>query len=68
MERFKMPEELEAHLRKIHDRAHAWNSIPACSDVEQMAAQALGLGRGLGLGLGLVLGRGLGLEEVPDVS
>ena len=35
--------ELEAHLRKIHDRAHAWNNIPACGDVEQMAAQALGL-------------------------
>ena len=35
--------ELEAHLRKIHDRAHSWNSIPACSDIEQMAAQALGL-------------------------
>ena len=36
-------QELEAHLRKIHDRAHAWNNIPACGDVEQMAAQALGL-------------------------
>ena len=35
--------ELEAHLRKIHDRARAWNNIPACSDIEQMAAQALGL-------------------------
>lgn len=35
--------ELEAHLRKIHDRAHSWNNIPACSDIEQMAAQALGL-------------------------
>ena len=58
--------ELEAHLRKIHDRAHAWNNIPACGDVEQMAAQALGLGRGLGLGLGRELGRGLGLEEVPE--
>jgi hypothetical protein len=34
---------LEAHLRKIHDRAHSWNNIPACSDIEQMAAQALGL-------------------------
>ena len=42
----KRIEELEAHLRKIHDRAHAWNNIPACSDIEQMAAQALGLGRG----------------------
>ena len=36
-------QELEAHLRKIHDRAHSWNNIPACGDVEQMAAQALGL-------------------------
>ena len=35
--------ELKAHLRKIHDRAHSWRNIPACGDVEQMAAQALGL-------------------------
>ena len=35
--------ELKAHLRKVHDRAHSWNNIPACSDIEQMAAQALGL-------------------------
>jgi len=35
--------ELKAHLRKIHDRAHSWHNIPACSDIEQMAAQALGL-------------------------
>ena len=35
--------ELQAHLRRVHDRAHSWNSIPACSDIEQMAAQALGL-------------------------
>ena len=35
--------EMAAHLRKIHDRAHSWNNIPACSDIEQMAAQALGL-------------------------
>jgi len=39
----KRIEELEAHLRKIHDRAHSWNNIPACGDIEQMAAQALGL-------------------------
>jgi len=35
--------DLELALRKIHDRAHSWNNIPACSDIEQIAFAALGL-------------------------
>ena len=35
--------DLELALRKIHDRAHSWNNIPACSDIEQIAFDALGL-------------------------
>ena len=31
--------ELEAHLRKIHDRAHSWNNIPACSDIAEHHAR-----------------------------
>jgi hypothetical protein len=37
---------LELALREIHDRAHSWNNIPACSDIERMAFDALGLERG----------------------
>ena len=35
--------ELEFAVRKIHDRAHEWNAIPLCVELEQMAFDALGL-------------------------
>jgi len=35
--------ELEFALRKIYDRAHEWNAIPLCVELEQMAFDALGL-------------------------
>ena len=35
--------ELELALRKIHDRAHEWNAIPLCVELEQIAFDALGL-------------------------
>ena len=35
--------ELEAALRTIHDRAHTWNAIPLCVEIERMAAEVLGL-------------------------
>ena len=38
--------EVELALRKIHDRAHEWNAIPLCVEIERMAFDALGLERG----------------------